>query len=188
MPVPAYEQLTLFPVDSPANPSPWLENKREKGMIVTYGRKCAGLSKSLSRVAWLVRTYLESCELPLPTLQRTWSVSDITSSCLLLKLRLSERSTEEQESHLWPTVTAMDSKGLEYNLRKDATSTRSVLLSQKIAMYATPQHRDFRTGQKSRWEDANRSRNLNDQVGGQLNPTWVEWLMGFPIGWTELDA
>lgn len=21
---------------------------------------------------------------------------------------------------------------------------------------------------------------------GQLNPTWVEWLMGFPIGWTEL--
>lgn len=22
--------------------------------------------------------------------------------------------------------------------------------------------------------------------GGQLNPTWVEWLMGFPIGWTDL--
>ena len=26
------------------------------------------------------------------------------------------------------------------------------------------------------------------QVSGQLNPTWVEWLMGFPIGWTESDA
>lgn len=24
--------------------------------------------------------------------------------------------------------------------------------------------------------------------GGQLNPTWVEWLMGFPTGWTDLDA
>ena len=23
---------------------------------------------------------------------------------------------------------------------------------------------------------------------GQLNPTWVEWLMGFPTGWTDLDA
>lgn len=23
-------------------------------------------------------------------------------------------------------------------------------------------------------------------VGGSLNPTWVEWLMGFPIGWTDL--
>ena len=22
---------------------------------------------------------------------------------------------------------------------------------------------------------------------GQLNPTWVEWLMGFPIGWTDCD-
>jgi DNA (cytosine-5)-methyltransferase 1 len=24
--------------------------------------------------------------------------------------------------------------------------------------------------------------------GGRLNPTWVEWLMGFPTGWTDLDA
>jgi len=27
---------------------------------------------------------------------------------------------------------------------------------------------------------------LSYQVGGQLNPTWVEWLMGFPVGWTDL--
>jgi len=25
-----------------------------------------------------------------------------------------------------------------------------------------------------------------DQPGGQLNPTWVEWLMGWPLGWTDL--
>lgn len=24
--------------------------------------------------------------------------------------------------------------------------------------------------------------------GGSLNPTWVEWLMGWPIGWTDLGA
>jgi hypothetical protein len=29
---------------------------------------------------------------------------------------------------------------------------------------------------------------LATQVGGALNPTWVEWLMGFPEGWTALDA
>jgi DNA (cytosine-5)-methyltransferase 1 len=23
--------------------------------------------------------------------------------------------------------------------------------------------------------------------GGRLNPTWVEWLMGFPTGWTDLE-
>lgn len=54
-------------------------------------------------------------------------------------------------------------------------------------MFATPQARDYRTGQMSRWEDKeHRSRNLNDQCGGQLNPYWVEWLMGFPPGWTEI--
>lgn len=26
------------------------------------------------------------------------------------------------------------------------------------------------------------------EAGGQLNPTWVEWLMGFPLGWTDLEA
>ena len=25
-------------------------------------------------------------------------------------------------------------------------------------------------------------------VIGRLNPNWIEWLMGYPIGWTELDA
>jgi hypothetical protein len=25
-------------------------------------------------------------------------------------------------------------------------------------------------------------------AGGKLNPTWVEWLMGLPLGWTALDA
>lgn len=26
----------------------------------------------------------------------------------------------------------------------------------------------------------------NDQAGGVLNPAWVEWLMGFPHGWTDI--
>jgi hypothetical protein len=27
---------------------------------------------------------------------------------------------------------------------------------------------------------------LSTQAGGKLNPTWVEWLMGWPLGWTDL--
>lgn len=28
--------------------------------------------------------------------------------------------------------------------------------------------------------------NLGEVVGGPLNPPWVEWLMGWPLGWTDL--
>ena len=31
-------------------------------------------------------------------------------------------------------------------------------------------------------------RSLRTDVAGQLNPMWVEWLMGFPPGWTDLNA
>ena len=26
---------------------------------------------------------------------------------------------------------------------------------------------------------------LNVVVGGRLNPMWVEWLLGWPLGWTD---
>ena len=29
-------------------------------------------------------------------------------------------------------------------------------------------------------------RNMSQGNGGKLNPKWVEWLMGFPVGWTEI--
>lgn len=29
---------------------------------------------------------------------------------------------------------------------------------------------------------------LSTLAGGPLNPNWVEWLMGWPIGWTDCDA
>lgn len=28
---------------------------------------------------------------------------------------------------------------------------------------------------------------LHTDIGGQLNPDWVDWLMGFPVGWTNID-
>jgi len=30
------------------------------------------------------------------------------------------------------------------------------------------------------------TKTYQQEVGGQLNPRWVEWLMGWPIGWTDL--
>lgn len=62
-------------------------------------------------------------------------------------------------------------------------------LTLAVKMWATPQARDFRSGEGHRFENPERTKNLNDQAAqteasGQLNPDWVEWLMGWPIGWT----
>lgn len=40
----------------------------------------------------------------------------------------------------------------------------------------------------SRSDNGNRTQRDASGDGGKLNPTWVEWLMGFPLGWTDLDA
>jgi len=63
---------------------------------------------------------------------------------------------------------------------------KSPNLGTVVHQFATPQARDFRTGQKNRWRGTDRKQNLNDQVGGQLSPDWVEWLMGWPLGWTDV--
>ena len=47
--------------------------------------------------------------------------------------------------------------------------------------WATPNSRDYKgiPGWKNQ-------KSLPKDVGGIPNPTWLEWLMGWPVGWTEL--
>lgn len=183
-----YEQLTLFPADSPASRFPWQESKKEKGMIVTYGLRCSELSESCARIALSVRTYLESSRLPPGKWSRIWSRQGITSSCSILKLRLSELGTGEQECSLWPTPTARDHKGansMEHLKQPKEPGNQHHVgqLANAVKLYTTPCAADA-TGSTG---GANH-RSLRTDVAGQLNPMWVEWLMGFPIGWTDLNA
>jgi len=89
------------------------------------------------------------------------------------------RGNENTHYKLWPTPNQRD--------WKDTGSTqgnrKSPNLGTMVHQFATPQARDYRTGSTDRWENPERSRNLNDQIGGQLNPNWVAWLMGWPIEW-----
>ena len=88
---------------------------------------------------------------------------------------------------LWPTPCATDHKGSgKAGTLRDRLDYATERVATKSNTYATPQARDFRSGSTDRWDNPDRSRNLNDQIGGQLNPTWVEWLMGWPLGWTDL--
>ncbi len=54
-------------------------------------------------------------------------------------------------------------------------------------LWPTPIARDWRSGKASAKTMAKNSRPLSEVVGGDLNPMWVEWLMGWPLGWTALE-
>ena len=55
-------------------------------------------------------------------------------------------------------------------------------LSEYVAVFPTPQATSY--GVITETE----RKGMQAGNGGKLNPTWVEWLMGFPLGWTDLDA
>ena len=184
-------QLTLYPVDSPANPFPWLESKKGKTTTVTSGRRCSGLSENCARIASSVRMYLESSRLPPGKWSRIWSAQAITSSCFIMKLRLSGPGTGERgfslsASQMWPTPRANEYKDTLQSVPPSRLKDPGKCnLTQRVAMkmFTTPCAADAQGT-----HGGNNCRSLRTDVAGQLNPTWVEWLMGFPPGWTDLNA
>jgi hypothetical protein len=52
-------------------------------------------------------------------------------------------------------------------------------------MWLTP-HANCSTGAGGRAETG--ATICKRRLVGSLNPTWVEWLMGFPLGWTDLKG
>lgn len=95
---------------------------------------------------------------------------------------------------LYPTPTVNDSRG-----GRNRTSGRSnpnskhhdgVTLTDYVRMWPTPKSSPSGPG----YARTNRPESGDDlatsvarDTPGQLNPTWVEWLMGFPEGWTDLE-
>lgn len=87
---------------------------------------------------------------------------------------------------LWPTPTAsLGTKGGRVTPRKSREGG-TLIEAVSSRTYATPTARDWRSGKASQATHDKNSRPLSEQIGGSLNPTWVEWLMGWKLGWTDL--
>ena len=102
---------------------------------------------------------------------------------------------EVKKSLMWPTPRACDTEGgptmdAQFDgkswFRTNKEGVRwGIKLKDAVAVaqtWPTP------TGTKRSGINPNTGKGagLSHSVGGQLNPTWVEWLMGWPIGWTDL--
>lgn len=75
-------------------------------------------------------------------------------------LAMTDRACNSKRERFWPTPTACMSKG-----SSEAALTR----------------KSGRSRENDRLDHA-----VMASTGGRLNPEWVEWLMGWPIGWTDL--
>ena len=119
-----------------------------------------------------------------PEMWPTMTVADATGG------RTSKGSKRPNEHGLakmvktWPTPKASAS-GPDYaRMNLDGSGGDDLATAVAKEMLPTPNARDWRSG-KGRQENGHTPQ-LPEVIGGQLNPTWVEWLMGWPLGWTDL--
>ena len=99
-----------------------------------------------------------------------------------------------------PDTQMRDNTKVDYNAGAESMSGRSlpvfVRTYSQTGMWPTPTTRDHKGGRKPETLAASgrgEMNTLNDAVTvrdqhGSLNPTWVEWLMGYEVGWTDLEA
>lgn len=124
----------------------------------------------------------------------------------------SERRTEENECSLsqtetFPTPLSSDAIRMRYSeesLRKVGMrrthgeyKKAGCNLSEYVAVFPTPQATSWGcSGARAKLKDLEdhgvisetERKGMQAGNGGKLNPTWTEWLMGFHLGWTDLDA
>ena len=102
---------------------------------------------------------------------------------------------------MWPTPTARDCKGANSmeHLARNGSRNHTDQLANFVKLIPTVTTGAGMCGGSANYqrlkemEEAGvisevERRSMAAGNGGQLNPTWVEWLMGFPIGWTDLSV
>lgn len=122
-----------------------------------------------------------------------WPRSGMTAAGQCWELMKLAPPTIETGSGLWvPTACATDAKPITGGNGGRVTPAKAreggtLIEALTARTFATPTARDWRSGKASQATHDKNSRPLSEQIGGSLNPTWVEWLMGWPLGWTDLE-
>jgi hypothetical protein len=120
----------------------------------------------------------------------------------LLEPTTSRPLTSATEFGFWPTVRAQKATSENeesWMKRNRAGKVSTPPLGLAVKMWRSPTSRDWKNARNPKMCDANggyRQTSLSDQLcnksgstvaerNGQVTPEFCEWLMGFPVGWTE---
>jgi len=86
-------------------------------------------------------------------------------------------------------MRAVDATGGAYQYDRGDPAKPRLTLTGAARIWPTPTAQDCYSHGET--EAQRNTPALNHQAtgghGGTLNPTWVEWLMGFPTGFTDLE-
>ncbi len=87
---------------------------------------------------------------------------------------------------MWPTPHGFSQDG-----KSNGPSGNELGRAVNRSMWPTPTRRDHKSDScgpeyRAQRDAMTMGKTLPWVVGGSLNPTWVEWLMGFPLEWTAL--
>jgi len=178
---PLLDQCSIFPSTSLSQDSharilalrervrDWQESEAD-----FFSRSCAWPKKS-SPFSYFLKTSQQSEHADWTQLSRNLPKQGMIVAGVCYPLQKLDRHINGKDGFYWPTPQAKDFKG-SYG------SPQSLLA-------AVERHRLKGVNKQIPLSDAVMlSQHLQNQIHGQLNPTWVEWLMGFPLEWTELSA
>ncbi len=194
------------------SPSATPASREAMKILATSGRRCVELLAKSDPLGYLLKMLLVTSPWASTKSLLTWRPMATPGGRLLFRLAPKTLPTSDSESGswlatataaanqlapsmmkhkgcraLWPTPTARDWKDGSAEACKNVPANG--LLGRVVhQMWGTPNAhpRTFSPRQQTRPKDEQYQ--LANQVGGSLNPQWVEWLMGYPAGWTDLDA
>ena len=155
--------------------SDWVEK-----ITVGSGLNIAGLSKNYGQLGCLEKILLGSSVWNSTTCLPIWRTWATPGGRLIFQLVPLGRTTNGDGSGLLPAPCAADGKD-------EASGDLYAAINQVGRQRGKPRLR-YWTPDANCWKGGNRGNQINQQIRGPLNPTWVEWLMGFPLGWTALDV
>jgi len=162
------------------------------------GGECWELSTPVRRIAgtasglWLTPTCYSCKTACRSDAELAWN-GDSRSNGAKVQIRL------QGVVKFWPTPCALEvEKDVENWARKRALprsekgGSHGPNLATAVKLFPTPTSQDAKNctlppSQRERDSIPGMMLRTGEAPGGQLNPSWVEWLMNWPIGWTDTE-
>ena len=195
------EQLTLFAEDTLASHLAQPGNDLARKMTATSGRNLVGSWLNSGPLGSLERTLLVTSAWASTMCFLTWKAKVTPAGRLLFQLAPSVPTTGAIDAgllgtpRLWSTPQAQgrggrQTPGSHLSLNKQVQGWRK----DGTRMWPTPNANDNRDRGSAASASVEKRKAKGKQImlsqsvsseSGALNPTWVEWLMGFPLGWPD---